>query len=274
MLKRVGFFVICLSLVAPAGFAADVALFNNDSYVDWLPTDGSSSEASNLYDTLLSQGHTVTTFDGITAADWATATAGKGVLAIPELEHGDLNASLDAAARAAIANYVQGGGVLWVFGSSDTEALDLLNAVFGYSLSSGDDDDPYPLNNSDAVGTPFEGGPVTLPYNNDTTGIASSSLPPGSRVVYEESLGPANSIVSLIPEGSGWIVFFGWDWYDAAPTGALDGGWLEVLNRGTELAGISSEPKNIPTLSGWSVLALVLMLATAGAILMTRRRFS
>jgi hypothetical protein len=273
MLKRIDFLVICLSMVVPTGFAADVALFNNDTYVDWLPVDSSSSEASNLYDTLLSQGHGVTTFDGITAADWATATAGKDVLAIPELENGDLNAALDAAARTAIASYVQGGGVLWVFGSSADNAYDLLNSIFFCCISGGADDAPYPLNNSDAIGTPFEGGPVSLPYNDDTTGIVSSSLPPGSKVIYEAASGPADSIVSLIPEGSGWIVFFGYDWYNAAPTGSYDGGWLEVLDRGTEL-GTAPEPKSIPTLSEWSMLLLVLMLATAGAILIARRRFT
>ena len=121
MLTRIRVLVLGLALVVSTSFAADVALFNNDTYVDWLPGD-SGSEASNLYDTLQSQGHTVTTFTGITAADWTTATAGQGVLAIPELENGDLDAALDAAARTAIAEYGQGCGVLWVFGWSASEA--------------------------------------------------------------------------------------------------------------------------------------------------------
>jgi hypothetical protein len=271
MLRRVGLLVVGLALVVPTGYAADVALFNNVTYVDWSP-GATGSEASNLYDTLLSQGHTVTTFTGITAADWTTATAGQDVLAIPELENGDLNAALDAAARTAIASYVQSGGVLWVFGSSSANAFNLLNAVFGYSLSGGANGSPYPLNNSDAIGTSFEGGPVTLPYNDDTTGITASSLPPGSRVVYEANTGPADSMVTLIPEASGWIVFFGWDWYNAAPTGTEDGGWLEVLDRGTNPGGAPLILANIPTLSEWGVIVLVLMLGSAGAFLIARRR--
>jgi hypothetical protein len=270
MSRRVAPFVVSLVMVVATGFAADVALFNNTSYVDWSP-GAVGSEASNLFDTLVLQGHTVSTFTGITAADWTAATAGQDVLAIPELEVGDLNAALDAAARTAIASYVQGGGVLWVFGSSATEAFNLLNATFGYSLAWGANSSPYPLNNSDAVGTSFEGGPIDLPYNNDTTGIVTSSLPLGSRVIYEANSGPADSIVTLIPEGSGWIVFFGYDWYDAAPTGSQDGGWLEVLDRGTA-PGAPLLAANIPTLSQWGVLTLVMVLGISGALLVARRR--
>ena len=270
MSRKVMPLVVGLALVVSTGFAADVALFNNTSYVDWSP-GASGSEASNLFDTLESQGHTVSTFAGITAADFAAATAGQNVLAIPELENGDLNAALDAAARTAIASYVQGGGVLFVFGSSDTYAYNLLNATFGYSIASGSESSPYPLNNSDAVGTPFEGGPVTLPYNDDTTAIVSSSLPGGSLVIYEANTGPADSIVTLIPEGNGWIVFFGYDWYDAAPTGNYDGGWLEVLDRGTDL-GAALAGVNVPTLSQWGMITLVPLLTTSGTFLIARRR--
>lgn len=270
MFRRVATLVVGLALVVSTGFAADVALFNNPTYVDWIP-GAPGSEASNLYDTLVSQGHTVFTFTGITAADFAAATAGRDVLAIPELENGDLNAALDAAARAAIASYVQGGGVLWMFGSSTTEAYSLLNATFGYSITGGSSSSPYPLNNSDAVGTSFEGGPVSLTWYSDTTGILTSSLPPGSLVIYEASTGPADSIVSLIPEGSGWVVFFGWDWYNAAPTGTEDGGWLDVLDRGVAPGG-AFVAVTIPTLSQWGLITLVLVLATSGALLVARRR--
>jgi hypothetical protein len=269
MFRRVTPLVVGLALVVSTGFAADVALFNNGTYVDWIP-GATGSEASNLYDTLLSQGHTVFTFTGITAADFTTATAGRDVLAIPELERGDLNAALDAAARTAIATYVQGGGTLWVFGSTADRAYSLLNATFGYSISGGSMSSPCPLNNSDAVGTSFEGGPVSIPYNDDTTAIVTSSLPPGSLVIYEASSGPADSVVTLIPEGAGWIVFFGWDWYNAAPTGTEDGGWLEVLDRGVTPGGLVAV--EVPTLSQWGMITMVLFLATMGAFLVARRR--
>ena len=270
MSRRVTPLVIGLALVVSTGFGADIALFNNGSYVDWIPGNV-GSEASNLYDTLLSQGHTVFTFTGITAADFVTATAGRDVLAIPELENGDLNAALDAAARTAIATYVQGGGVLWMFGGNATNAYNLLNATFGYSISGGSTSSPCPLNNSDALGTSFEGGPIDIPTNDGTSAIVASSLPPGSLVIYEANTGPADSIVTLIPEGAGWIVFFGWDWYDGAPTGIQDGGWLEVLNRGVAPGG-ALVAVDVPTLPQWGVITPVLLLATSGAFLVARRR--
>jgi hypothetical protein len=253
--------------------SADIALFNNTSYVGWNPGN-SSDEASNVFATLQAQGNTVSTFSGITAADFTAATAGRDILVIPELESGDLNADLDAAARAAIASFVQGGGTLFMFGSTAQEAYDLLNATFGYSITGGSEDTPYPLNNSDAVGTPFEGGPVTLPYNDDTSGITSSSLPGGSLVIYESETGPADSIVTWIPEGSGLVIFFGWDWYDAQPTGTLDGGWLEVMDRAVQAAGAQQVGEAIPAVSQVGVIALVLIIGTLGALMVSRRRLT
>ncbi|MCW8984742.1 MAG: IPTL-CTERM sorting domain-containing protein, partial [Thermoanaerobaculales bacterium] len=98
----------------------------------------------------------------------------------------------------------------------------------------------------------------------------ASSLPPGSLVIYEANTGPADSVVTLIPEGAGWIVFFGWDWYNGAPTGSEDGGWLEVLDRGVNPGGLVAV--DVPTLSQWGMITLVLLLATTGAFLVARRR--
>jgi hypothetical protein len=33
----------------------------------------------------------------------------------------------------------------------------------------------------------------------------------------------------VIPNGSGNVILLGWDWYDAAPVGAEDGGWNAVF---------------------------------------------
>jgi hypothetical protein len=46
--------------------------------------------------------------------------------------------------------------------------------------------------------------------------------------IYEGS-GPNQSLVTMIPYGSGKIHVLGWDWFDAAPIGAEDGGWLHLL---------------------------------------------
>ena len=46
--------------------------------------------------------------------------------------------------------------------------------------------------------------------------------------IYEGS-GPNQSVVTMIPYGSGKIYVLGWDWFDASPLGGEDGGWLSLL---------------------------------------------
>ena len=269
MSRRFVVFAVGLVLVAATGSAADIALFNNTTYVGWNPGN-SGDEASNVFATLEAQGNTVSTFTGITAADWTAAVAGKSVLVIPELESGDLASAIDASARAAIAAFVDGGGTLFMFGSSAQEAYDLLNATFTWTLSTDNQTELYPIT-TDAIGTVFEGGPATLPYNNDTSAMNPLTLPPGTKVIYEDADG--STVVPMIPEGSGLVIFFGWDWYDAQPTGTLDGGWLEVMDRAVSAAGgFQGSGAPIPTLSQWGVITLVLIIGTLGVFMVARRR--
>jgi len=273
MSRRFVVFAVGLVLVAATGSAADIALFNNTTYVDWSP-GSSGSEASNVFDTLVAQGNTVSTFTGITAADWTAAVAGKSVLVIPELESGDLAAAIDGSARAAIAAFVDGGGTLFMFGSNAQRAYDLLNATFTWTLSTDNETAPYPIT-TEAVGTAFEGGPATLPYNNDTSAMNPLTLPPGTKVIYVDADTPPNPsvVVPMIPEGSGLVIFFGWDWYNAQPTGTLDGGWLDVMDRAVSAAGgFQGSGAPIPTLSQWGVITLVLIIGTLGVFMVARRR--
>ncbi|MBW8773348.1 MAG: hypothetical protein JF590_08685, partial [Gemmatimonadetes bacterium] len=34
-----------------------------------------------------------------------------------------------------------------------------------------------------------------------------------------------------VRQGAGWVIWLGWDWYDAAPVGSQDGGWLDILKQ-------------------------------------------
>jgi len=208
-----------------------VALFANTSYVDYSIGD-SGSEASNLEATLNVMGRSVTTFTGITASDFQTAVNGKDLLAIPELENGDLDADLDAAARTDIADFVSAGGTLIIHADFAIfpNYINLLNSTFGFSLEDINTAGPYDLNTADAFGTIFADGPSTLPQNNLTGSVLTSTLPAGAKVIYDDQT-TGDSALTLIPYGDGSIVIFGWDWNDAAPTGSSDGGWLDVLYR-------------------------------------------
>lgn len=226
----------CLALPA---HATQIALFNNGSYVD-IDNEGDvcESEVENLLASIDSfGGHSVATFSGIAAADFTAALAGKQVLIIPELEEGDLAPDLSPEALAAIADFVSQGGRLLVFGDSNPEVEALLNAVFGFSLSV--DGSPTQADKTpQAAGTIFENGTATIPYNNGTGYIQVSSLPAEAINVYNYNDGSEDfSVLTILPFGSGEIIFFGWDWYGSMPPGGpgdncedgLDGGWQELL---------------------------------------------
>lgn len=209
-----------------------VALFANTSYVDYWTAGPNPEyfEASNLEATLNVMGRSVDTFTGITASDFKAAVKGKDILVIPELEYADLDADLDAGARTAIANFVSSGGTLIIHTDAaiSNNCITLLNSTFGYSLSSGAWTGPYNLNTTDAAGTVFATGPVSLPLNNGTWDLSTASLPLGTLSIYDDG---SSTAVAMIPYDDGMIIIICWDWYDAVPTGSQDGGWLEVLYR-------------------------------------------
>jgi hypothetical protein len=223
-----------------AGPPVAVAVYDDGAYVDNVDDDGpTDAESTNVQASLVSLGHQVSRFDGISAARFSAGLAGKQVLVVPELEIGDLGAALDESAEGVIATFVAGGGTLVKMGSQPAD-ISFLNEVFGYALSSGVATEPYALG-SEAIGTRFQQGPGALPDVSATGAI--TGLPALARVVYQEFEGPG-AIVSAVPFGSGQVIYLGWDWYDAAPRGVADGGWLDVLNRAVigEARAISTRP--------------------------------
>jgi Thrombospondin type 3 repeat len=214
-----------LTIAAPVA-ATNVLVFDNPSYVD--TAGGTSSESDNIQASLTSLGHAVATFTDITDTGIAAAIAGKDVLLIPELENGDLAAALSSAAKTTIANFVASGHGLIVnrdYTTGGQRDSQLLNAVFGFSLTTANLGGVSTLQ-AGAAGTSFAGGPVSLPANDGLGGI-TSALPGGGLEIYKSG---TTITVARLSYGSGRIVFLGWDWYDAAPAGSQDSGWLTVLD--------------------------------------------
>jgi hypothetical protein len=270
MIKRstAALFVTAIIAAALPAHAVSVALFNNGAYVDYNP-GAIWAEASNLEATLQSQGSSVMTFTGITAAAFTAAVVGKQVLAIPELENGNLDPDLDAAARAAIANFVNGGGRLLVFVPCSGDPLEVLNSTFGFTLTTScSAPTPITLNGPGAAGTRFAGGPPNLPWNNATDSVNAGSLPSGARIIYMDSNG--DSTVTLIPVGAGEVIIMGWDWFDASPTGSQDGGWLEVLRRATGQT-VQTAATPAPTMSVVGLAAGILILLAFGMLSLRQR---
>lgn len=219
--------VLAFAQVPMAG-AVELAFFDNDSYTDV------DNESLNTSTSLVNLGHTVNSFSGITAADWTTATTGVSALVIPELDNGDLIGDLDAAAQAAIAAYVSGGGGLIMFDrtTSAPRTIDFLNTIFGFALTGEALAGDTSLNAADAAGTAFAGGPATLLNLDATEGVTTASLPAGALDLYND--GSGGTSVFLAPFGAGHIGFLGFDWFEAAPTGGpavTDPDWEDVLGR-------------------------------------------
>ena len=206
-----------LLLVVPlAATASSISLFYNASYVD------TSREGPNFQATLTNLGHTVTTFTGITAADFSAAAAAGDLIAFPEMEQGNLFSALDASAVAFLTGYVAGGGGI-LQANTFYANTSLPNGLFGWALSSGSTHvGSSTLNATAAAGTPFEGGPATLPGLDAVQGIVTSSLPAGALSFYES--GPQTSVFGAA-YGSGHYAFLGYDWF-----GGLNADWSAVTD--------------------------------------------
>ena len=218
--------------ITPGPARVGVALLANTAYVDF---NGSSagSEASNLVFTLESFGLDVHPFVDISTGNIIEVTRNTQILVIPEMELGDLTPALSVEARTRIVSFVQNGGTLMVFLPSTFER-GFVNTLFGLTLAGGVFGVTQDLNATDAAGTSFAFGPSAIPNLSATVTVDDATLPMGSLAIYRD-LGTGDAAVSVIPDGAGQIIIFGWDWFNAPPNGtALEGGWVEVLRRGTE----------------------------------------
>jgi hypothetical protein len=237
-----------------------VALFNNDTFVDTTGAGGFPGESATVHASLTSLGYAVTTFTGFTAADFTAAGNSANLILFPEFERADLQAALSSSARAALANYVTGGGGVVVIGSYTTRDVDFLNTVFGFSLSdAGLALSTFGRNDTAALGTPYATGPASLPFESDTAGVEVNSLPTGALNLYsgiDVVSGVEDSVVFLTVVGQGKIGYLGWDWFDAKPLGSVDEGWLATLN--TTVAVIA-----VPEPSSFGLAAISLMLISA-----------
>ena len=203
-----------------------VALFTNPNFVDY-DTSDIYSEASQWDFTLAHLGATVTPFTGIDSAGLASILSTNGALVIPTTGGFALDDSLTAAAAGVIRDFVDSLGGLLVL-STDNVSFALLDSLWGYQLAYGGSLNYYPLNTSDAAGTPFGGGPVRVWDNDGTQITAAASFPAAAKLIYATGTDVA---LAVIPQGNGTVVLLGWNLEAALPHGPQDGGWIEALRR-------------------------------------------
>jgi len=232
----------CQHPTIPCSFCsepASVVVFFNDTYVD-TSSASPNAEADNIRASLVSLGHTVTTFTtGIAATDWTTALAGKQVLVMPEQRLSpapELGNVLSTAAKTVIKNFVLNGGGLIINATQQNLDQWFLNKIFGFAPGGdGQYTGNWRLESTAAAGTAFCGAQSSLFANADTQIIFTTAVSavPGGKSIYVDPLPYAadHSIVSILPYGSGEVVILGWDWDSAAPNGSVNGGWLNILDR-------------------------------------------
>lgn len=201
----------------------------NDAYVDYVvdPAGSSSSEANNILAYLDDNTIAYETFTDISESGWANIISLAGYIIIPELEVGDILPDMSLGAKNKVKNFVSAGGKLLMFAPGNGDLVPFLNDVFSFSLNyDGSADEPINITVDGSALFPSEN--PTLPELSDTDSLVSSTLPPDSVIIYEGS-GSNQSVVTMIPYDSGKIYVLGWDWYDALPLGASDGGWNHLL---------------------------------------------
>jgi Ca2+-binding RTX toxin-like protein len=223
---RALFVTLCAAaalLVAAPAHAANVALFNDTTYVG-------NAESSNMQSVLVSQGHSVFTFTDESTGGIQTALEGRSALIIPDLAGGpNLSTALSPGAREAIRQFVEGGGGFVVTGrATGDEATELINILFNFELTESAAAVPAARNQS-AAGTEYAAQPDTLPSNNTTSGIDLASFPASGNTVYTSA---ALAHVGVLYRGLGSITYLGWDWNNSNPPtpGGQDGGWQGILN--------------------------------------------
>ena len=205
----------------------------NDTYVDYVadPMGGNAYEANNIMAYLDANTIAYETFSDISESGWNSVVyeISYGYVVIPEIEKADILPDMSAGAKSAVNNFVSNGGRLLMFAPDNGDVIPFLNDIFSFSIISGGEGGiSEPISLTVAGSALFPSESPTIPSLSDTSHLETSTLPAESVTIYEGS-GPNQSVVTMIPYGSGKIYVLGWDWYDASPLGGEDGGWLSLL---------------------------------------------
>lgn len=202
-------------------------VFSNSSYVNYIedPMESVRYEANNLIAIIEDAGISYELFTDIseyTFADFPTTSK----LLIPELEVDDLLPDLNSQAKSEIEKFVNNGGTLVTFAPDAGDILAVLNDIFSFSLTSSTVTEPIAITVDGDTLIPEQS--ATIPLNDSTDSVDTTSLPEGSVSIYEGD-GTNETVVAMIPYGNGKIYILGWDFHDASPIGGEDGGWVALL---------------------------------------------
>jgi hypothetical protein len=182
------------------------------------------NETSNLLASLQDVGYSLDTTSATDSTHIAALIAGKDIVFFPEY-----SPTFDAGTLGILKAFVDNGGTIVLVAGYDH--VDWVNTAFGWSLATDEDlDYRLPMPKTDAADdTPYGAGPSSIPGNNGGSLLDVATLPDSAIVAYEGEDGRTNGSVVVLPSGTGRLVYFAWDWYDATPVGLQDGGWNKLL---------------------------------------------
>lgn len=219
---------------AAVGGPRGAVLFMDEPRFTDVRVGKTDAEASNLRAALEAQGHAVSTAYLGALKNAYSRSADYRAVVVPELNKGapkDVQRAIRGARRH-LRSYVAKGGTLVVTldDTSKSRCFTVLNSVFGWGglKSKGMVKGRGQLDGRVASDLGYSGLGSTLAANNDTDVILTSSLPKGGKALYRDDDG--ESVVAVVPYRNGRVVILGWDWFDAAPVGKLDGGWRKLLS--------------------------------------------
>jgi len=162
------------------------------------------------------------------AQDLSAALASTSIFILPyssEYQFSDNN-------KAHLRNFVADGGVIVAV---DWRTLPNLSGVFSWSLSpvSAAEGLYFDLQNLGSLPDPgirsvLSGSPNRLKGIGDSDSCAIASLPNGGHSLYSNS---GNSIAFTIRVGRGNVVWFGWDWRDAYPSGSAGQDYYNIFTK-------------------------------------------
>ena len=157
-----------------------------------------------------------TSIQNFTDNDFEDKLNESGFFFMTDMESGDPNsdAFLPESAQSTIESWVSDGGVIMMTGTAGSYDTSFLNNIFDWDLTTQSGSN-WSLNEGNAAGTPFEGGPASLNNPSATDSIGSGTVE-GFTAIYGTD---DNATVATIEYGAGTIIFLGYDFFNSGEAG-------------------------------------------------------
>lgn len=261
-----------LLLCSRFSICADILYFNQDCNTDLAGADNTcQDERFNLLNIITAAGENSTLLSSFHDPSLATKLSANDFLLIPDLEDATCSSGMASfittAEKLVLANYVNNGGRILIAGSPQN--VNFINDIFSLSISIAPParhGGSSLKNISAASGTPFEKCSNTID-NFSATFLINSSLPSSKQCIYEDA---ADASVAFFKVGSGGILYLGYDFNDAGigcTQSMID--WVNcIFTSAIEVGefGILGAPKEVPTMSEWNLLILMLSMLIFGIV--------